>query len=102
MGYLSSELVGDTFSAENKLWLRLHQGPQYAYAGHANLRHRRLHDSVGMFTEGLTPGENELNFCGRYNAAKNPPSIVWDMDYNRWGIFHHIGQVSLADNRPEV
>lgn len=96
-GYLSAGLNADIISRENHLWLKFNQnGDQYLYTGHASLRHKRFHQSVGMFTEGLRPGANELDFCAKYNA-KGTPSIAWDLDYGHTGSFVHIGNVSLAD-----
>lgn len=96
-GYLSAGANADIISEENKLWLRFNQnGYQYIYTGHASLRHKRLHQTVGMFTEGLRPGDNELDFCGKYNAI-GKPWVVWDLDYGAFGPFAHIGAVSLAD-----
>lgn len=97
-GYLSAGLQGALVSEEDRLWWVFDlNNYQYIYAGHASLRHRRLHSSVGMFTEGLRPGQNELDFCGRYNLAYKPPRIAWPADYGNIGPFHHIGAVSLAD-----
>lgn len=96
-GYLSAGLNADVISRENHLWLKFNANNyQYIYAGHASLRHKRLHQSAGMFTEGLRPGANELDFCGKYNSKPNP-AIVWDMDYGHIGPFAHIGSESLAD-----
>lgn len=101
LGYLSVGLAGELISREDHLWMQLQRnGNQYVYAGHASLRHLRFHQRVGMFTEGLRPGANELDFGGRYNKIPNPPAIVWDMDYGRIGPFHHIGSESLADVEP--
>lgn len=102
MGYLSAGLQGDIVSEEGKLWLKFRpNGYQYIYAGHASLRHKRLHDSVGMFSEGLAPGVNELDFCSKYNAQAHAPAIVWCMDYPHIGPFAHIGGQSLKDIQPE-
>lgn len=96
-GYLSAGANADIIARENKLWLKFNQnGYQYIYTGHASLRHKRFHQSVGMFSEGLRPGQNELDFCAKYNS-KGTPSIVWDMDFGHQGPFAHIGSESLAD-----
>lgn len=97
-GYLSAGLQADVISEQDKLWLKFRQNNyQYIYAGHASLRHRRLHERVGMFSEGLRPGDNELDFCAKYNATSNAPQIYWPMDYGNVGPFLHIGSESLAD-----
>lgn len=98
MGYLSAGLSGEIVALENKLWLKFYKTQYvYTYAGHANLRHKRFHERIGMYSEGLPPGANELDFCAKYNSTDNPPAIVWDLDYNHIGPFHHIGGISLAD-----
>lgn len=102
MGYLSAGLNANVISAEGKLWLKfVQQGAQYIYAGHASLRHLRLHDKVGMFAEGLAPGATELDFCGKYNATPHAPAITWCLDYGSFGPFAHIGSESLADVWPK-
>lgn len=102
MGYLSAGPKTEIISAENKLWLRFQPSNyQYNYAGHAGLRHHRLHQKVGYFSEGLSPGQNELDFCSRYNATPDAPAIVWNLDYGHQGAFHHIGGDSLSTIMPE-
>lgn len=97
-GYLSEGLLADVVSKENRLWLKFRQnGYQYIYAGHASLRHKRFHQKVDMFSEGLAPGWNELDFCDKYNKTPHAPSIYWDLTYGNIGPFHHIGSESLAD-----
>jgi hypothetical protein len=97
-GYLSAGANADVVSEEKKLWLKFNQnGYTYIYTGHASLRHKRLHQQVGMFTEGLRPGDNELDFCGKYNATPNAPDIYWQLDYGHIGPFVHIGDVSLSN-----
>lgn len=105
MGYMSAGLSAEMISAEGHLWWKFYRGNyQYTYAGHASLRHRRLHDAVGLFSEPadriLSPGQNELDFCYKYNTALTAPSIVWPAEYGQWGPFAHIGSVSLADVIP--
>lgn len=98
MGYLSAGIEADLISREDRLWWKFRQnGYQYQYAGHASLRHRRFHDAVGMFSDGYRAGQNELDFCAKYNAASNPPGIVWPAEYGQWGPFSHIGGISMAD-----
>lgn len=105
LGYLSYNLLSTIIKQEDKLWLKfLQNGNQYVYAGHASLRHKRLHQAVGMFTEGLAPGANELDFCGRYNHRHSvgaAPDIVWPLEFGWLGPFSHIGSESLADIQPE-
>lgn len=102
LGYLSSGIQSEIIAREDRLWLKIQQnGYQYIYAGHASIRHKRLHQSVGMFDEGLAPGANELNFCGRYNHTFGAPSIVWPLEYGNIGPFVHIGSESLNGIQPE-
>lgn len=101
-GYLSAGLSGNLISAENKLWWKFSKNDyQYIYTGHASIRHKRLHDFCGLFSEGLSPGQNELDFCAKYNSTVNAPAIVWDAEYGMFGPFDHIGGTSLADITPE-
>lgn len=98
LGYMSAGPLAEVVSVEGRLWLEfLPSMFTYNYAGHASLRHKRLHDSVGMFSEGLAPGANELDFCAKYNATVGAPAIVWDFNYGCYGPFAHIGSKSLAD-----
>lgn len=101
-GYLSIGLTGEVIAAEGHLWLSfIRNGYQYVYAGHPSLRSvNKLHERVGFFSEGLSPKQNELNFCAKYNAAINPPAIVWDMNYGHMGPFAHIGNESIGDISP--
>lgn len=97
-GYLSAGLEASLVSRENALWWEMKRtGYTYVYTGHASLRHKRLHEKVGMFSEGLRPGENELDFCSKYNLAPNAPKIMWPAEYGHTGPFIHIGAESLAD-----
>lgn len=98
LGYMSAGLSGEIIARENKLWLQFAKtNYTYTFSGHASLRHLRLHQNVAMYSEGLSPGTNELDFCAKYNATPHAPAIVWDMEYGHQGPFHHIGDISLAD-----
>ena len=102
MGYLSVGLRGELISRENLLWFDIERNPnnQYNYVGHAGLRHKRLYDSLGKFSEGLSPGENELDYGSKYNYATSAPKIVWPAEWGVWGKFGHIGGVSLSGVKP--
>jgi hypothetical protein len=103
MGYLNVGLRAELVSHENMLWWQLERKPevqQYTYTGHAGLRHKRLFDRVGMFSEGLSPGQNELDYCSKYNYAQNPPAILWPAEWGVWGKFEHIGGDSLSSIVP--
>lgn len=98
LGYLSYGLQADLISREDRLWWAFRNtGYTYTYAGHAALVHKRFHQAVGMYSEGLRPGDNELDFCAKFNATVNAPKIVWPADYGNIGPFIHIGAESLAD-----
>ena len=102
MGYLSFGLRGELISRENMLWFDIERNPnyQYNYVGHAGLRHKRFFDAVGPFSEGLSPGQNELDYGSKYNYAAIAPKIVWPAEWGVWGKFGHIGGVSMADVEP--
>ena len=102
LGYLSYGPRGEIITREGKLWLKFRPYPEYqfTYAGHAHLLHSRFHDTIGYFSEGLAPGANELDFCGKVNRHPDAPAIVWCLDYGTWGPFAHIGSQSLADIEP--
>jgi len=104
MGYLSAGVKGELISRDNRLWFDIARNPnyQYNYAGHAGLRHKRLFDAVGTFSEGLSPGRNELDFCSKYNYAQYAPKIVWPGEWGVWGKFGHIGGTSLSSVEPAV
>ena len=40
-------------------------------------RHERFYNSVGYHQEGVSPGEEELEMCKRYNDTHNAPEILW-------------------------
>lgn len=40
----------------------------YGYSGQVSLRHRRFYDDLGMHALGLSPGEEELDMCRRWNC----------------------------------
>lgn len=100
LGYLSVGLSGTTEAMDNHLWWRLHKnGYQYVFSGHACLRHKRMVEAYGFYSEGLSPGQNELDYCAKFNS-KEGPDIVWDADFGRTGPFAHIGADSLANITP--
>ena len=101
-GYLSPGPRGEIITGSGKLWLKLQQYAefQYTYAGHASIRHIKFHRYYGMFTEGLSPKLNELDFCAKVNAKPAGPRVAWCMDYGDQGPFVHIGAVSLGGIEP--
>lgn len=103
-GYLSNGPRGTIIGDEGKLWLKMepYQQFQYTYAGHPSIKHTSFHNFYGKFTEGLSPKQNELNFCSRVNQKPDGPSILWCLDYGYMGPFHHIGTESIGDIAPNV
>lgn len=103
-GYLSAGAKGKLISGQHKLWFKFepYEKFQYSYAGHPSIKHARFHKEYGMFAEGLSPKQNELNFCSKVNQKPNGPAILWCMDYNYMGPYHHIGTESLGDISPNV
>lgn len=102
LGYLSTGLSGSLIARENHLWWQFNRdGYQYVFSGHACIRHKRMVDTYGFYSEGLSPGQNELDYCAKFNAIPEGPAIVWDADFGWNGPFAHIGSQSLADIQPE-
>ncbi len=100
LGYISPGIGGDLISGAGHLWWRLHRGPTYTFTGHASLRHKRFCKVYGNYQEGLTPGETELWYCGKFNGTPGP-EIVVPAFTGEWGAFGHIGGESLKDVHPE-
>lgn len=106
LGYLGGGMVAhleDLDGPCTPYWI-LHQGTGvYVYSGQISLRHQRFYNVVGMHREGISPGEEELDMCVRYNATNNAPLIVWPATLpcaQNTGPFRHIGNESL--NAQEV
>lgn len=101
LGYMQRGMVGETVSGANELWWLLSKKSpdHYILAGHASLRHRRLYDIYGEYTEGLRAGDTESDFCFKFNN-KAGPDVVWPAYLGCWGPFEHIGGVSLKDVLP--
>lgn len=102
-GYLSPGLNASVISLSNQLWWKVEpQGYQYRFTGHPSLRHLRFHEQYGFYAEGKTPGETELDMCGKVNAKPDGPWILLPCYYRQqWGMFSHIGSESLAGVQPE-
>lgn len=101
LGYLQRGMVGETVSGADRLWWLLDKKSpdHYILAGHASLRHKRLYEVYGEYTEGLKAGETESDFCFKFNKTPGP-DIVWPAFITNWGPFEHIGGVSLKDLEP--
>lgn len=107
MGYLGGELEANYEAWEGISFWRLKRGSGvYVYSGQVSLRHKRFYDNCGYHPEGVSPGEEELEFCKRYNACEGAPDIVWPAkfacEFNQ-GAFVNIGtgEASLNAVVPE-
>jgi hypothetical protein len=77
-GYLGGEMDARYKSYNDISFWELGRGSGvYIYSGQVSLRHKRFYDICGYHPEGVTPGEEELEFCKRYNGTNNAPSILW-------------------------
>lgn len=90
LGRLSEGLHGNVICGGDRLWWLLDKTKdQWAWTGHAAVRHRRFHDAYGIYPEGLTPGVTELFMQNSFNT-KPGPNIVWPA-WLRYDICDHIG-----------
>ena len=102
-GYLSPGLTATLLANNNKLYWKVeNNGFQYRFTGHPSLRHIRFHQAYGMYAEGLTPGQTELDFCAKVNAGHVYDPCIYITAYQAFGIFHHIGAESLGIVAPEL
>ena len=91
LGRLTAEEVGTTFAHANKLWWRMKKGSNsYIFTGNAALRHRRFAVAYGPYTQGLTPGRTELDYCAKFDKKKGP-DIAYPAWLNYTQTFQHIG-----------
>lgn len=101
-GYLSTELTADFVGYNDMSYWRIRQGSGvYCYSGQISLRHKRWYDKVGYHKEGVTPGEEELEMCIRYNATPDAPYILWPGNVHpHFGcsIFKNIGMGQSLNN----
>ncbi len=92
LGRLSAGPTGEVIGGADRTWWRLKRDSDtYILTGNASLRHRRLWDAYGPYNKNLTPGQTELNYCGRFNEAKSGPDIVWPAWLSTSQTFQHIG-----------
>lgn len=100
-GYLSPGLQATLVPYKNQLYWRAdNNGYQYRFTGHPSLRHIRFHQSYGLYAEGITPGQTELDFCAKVNAGRVYDPCVLIPAYRPYGVFHHIGSESLGNIEP--
>lgn len=77
-GYLSTDMKASFVGYSSMTYLKLEQGSGvYVYSGQCSFRHERFYNSVGYHQEGVSPGEEELEMCKRYNDTHNAPEILW-------------------------
>jgi len=101
-GYAAAGLSGELVSEENRLlWKIVRNNYTYRFVGHPSLRHKRFHEVYGYYSENLSPGQTELNMCGKVNAVSGPDVYI-PYEFNQWGAFAHIGSESLADISPNA
>lgn len=82
-GYLGSTFTAsyEDFGLFRTFW-NLHRGSGvYIYSGQISLRHRRFYTKTGWHKEGVSPGEEEIEFCQRFNGTEGVGKILWDADY---------------------
>ena len=103
MGYLNLGMKGMTFGHRGTLywWLKrpLADGSEdaYVFTGHPSMRHWRMREWYGPYTEGRSPGETELDYAWQFITKGNGPGIVWPADLGSNGAFGHIGQVQAVE-----
>lgn len=107
LGYLGGDITARYVELCGKSYWELVRGSGvYVYSGQISLRHMRFYDVVGFHAEGLTPGEEELDMCIRYNGADGVGKVLWPADFActfNMGPFQNIGtgSPSLNDIKPE-
>lgn len=78
MGYLHLNLEAEIMGAAGQLWWRFKRaGHHYTFAGHPSLRHKRFYEFYGCYTEGLSIGATEDQFCGGFEDKADGPDVVW-------------------------
>lgn len=106
-GYLGGGMTANFEGDSLYSYWRLTRGSGvYIYSGQVSLRHERFYRTVGWHKEGISPGEEELEMCIRFNATDNAPDIVWPARFGcelNCGPFLNVGMGSLSTNgvRPE-
>ncbi len=91
LGRLSAGPRAQVIGGADKVWWKFEKNSDtYVFSGNASLRHRRFHDAYGQYTEGLTPGKTELNYCHKFNTTEGP-SIVWAAWLTPAQTFQHAG-----------
>ena len=82
LGYLGGMMDAHYESIGFYNFWRLTRGTGvYVYSGQVSLRHKRFYDAVGYHQEGVSPGEEELEMCKRFNGTDNAPDNIWCAKY---------------------
>ncbi len=89
MGRLHANVSGEVISGGDRLWWMLSEKDEWAWTGHAAMRHKRFHDAYGDYVEGLPPGQTEMTMLDTVNKVKGP-RMVWPA-WLRYDICDHIG-----------
>lgn len=97
LGYLNAGLTGTLEGLRDQLYWRLddtggRDRSFYAFTGHPSLRHRRYHETHGLYPEGWQPGETENLYASQYARGRGA-DIVWPAALGIAGPFGHIGAV---------
>lgn len=65
-----------------KYYWQLHRGSGvYIYSGQISLRTKKFYNGIGWHLEGVSPGEEELDMCKRFNACETCGDILWPGEY---------------------
>lgn len=94
LGYIQLGLRGETWGYGGHLYWRLdRESPDpHVFTGHPSLRHIRFREAYGPYSEGLSPGVNELDYAWKFRNGAGP-GIVWPAAFGHNGVFGHIGAI---------
>lgn len=101
-GFLGGNMVAThtDYGFPKTYWTLHHQSGHYVYSGQVSLRHQRFYKKMGYHVERngdgnpVQAGQEEDEFCHRYNNTANPPTILWPCQYGSMlncGPFLNIG-----------
>lgn len=101
-GYISPGMLLHTFARSGRLWFKVeYNGYQYRFSGHPSLRHPRFHAEYGLYKEGISAGDTEVDMCFKTNQNPHGPMIIVPAYPTiSMGIFNHIGTESLNSIKP--
>lgn len=106
LGWLSVDISARLVGVDGVCyWDLVPDSGVYGCSGQVSLRHKRFYDVVGYHGLGMSPGEEELDMCSRWNRCKSP-RIFWPADIPCGlgkGVFANNGLgVSLNRSRPRA